>query len=76
LKPTEYSKNINSYGRLKLCLQPDVSVTTNRSRRFKYPDVTVTANSAEGLNMRVCALVIYIKRILEQSDMERHALTR
>jgi hypothetical protein len=47
---SEYTKNINFYGRLKLCLQPDVSVMTNRSRRFKCPDVTVTANRAEGLN--------------------------
>jgi hypothetical protein len=49
LKPTEYSKNINFYGRLKLGLQPDVSVTTNRSRRFKCREVIVTANRAEGL---------------------------
>jgi hypothetical protein len=35
---------------LKLCLQPNVSVTTNHSRRFKCHDVTVTASHAEGLN--------------------------
>jgi hypothetical protein len=47
----EIQKNINLYGHLKICLQPDVSVTTNRSRRFKCPGITVTANRAEGLNM-------------------------
>jgi hypothetical protein len=49
LSSSKYSKNINFYGRLKLCLYSDVSVMTNRSRRFKCLDVTVTANCAEGL---------------------------
>jgi hypothetical protein len=59
LSSSEYSKNINFYGHLKLCLQPDVSVTTNRNnRRFKCPDVTLMANRAEGLiaynNLAIC----------------------
>jgi hypothetical protein len=44
----EIQKKHKFFGNLKICLQPDVSVT-NRSRRFKCPDVTVTANRAEGL---------------------------
>jgi hypothetical protein len=49
LNPSKYSKNINFYGRLNLCLHPNVSVTTNHSRQFKCHDVTVMANHAEGL---------------------------
>jgi hypothetical protein len=49
LNPWKYRKSINFYGRLKICLQPDISVTTNRSRRFKCPNITVTANRAEVL---------------------------
>jgi hypothetical protein len=49
LNPSEYNKNIHFYGRLKLCLQPNVSVTTNRSSQFKCHDVAVMANHAEGL---------------------------
>jgi hypothetical protein len=56
LKRNEYSKNINVYGRLKLCLQSNVGVTMNRSRRFKCHDVTVTANHAEGLRREECGV--------------------
>jgi hypothetical protein len=50
LNPSEWIETLNFYGRLKLCLQSDVIVTTNRSRRFKCLDVTETANRAEGLS--------------------------
>jgi hypothetical protein len=49
LNPSEQNKTLNFFGCLKLCLQPDVSVTTNRSSRFKCLDVRVTANHAERL---------------------------
>jgi hypothetical protein len=49
LNPSEYNKTLNFYGRLKLCLQADVSFSLNRSKGFKCPDETGTANHAEGL---------------------------
>jgi hypothetical protein len=49
LNPSEQNKTLNFYGHLKLCLQPNVSLTMNRSRRFKCLDIRMMANHAEGL---------------------------
>jgi hypothetical protein len=49
LNPSKYNKTLNFYGRLKLCLQADVSFSLKRSKGFKCLDETGTANHAEGL---------------------------
>jgi hypothetical protein len=78
LNSSEYGKNINFYGRLKICLQPNVSVTTNHSRRFKCHDVTVTENRAEGLILHLhFAITIWITDkfsqapIMQRNDRQR-----
>jgi hypothetical protein len=50
---TSYSRPNNYYGRYKLGLQQNETLTLNRSQRFKCPNDTVTSNRTEGLNYSV-----------------------
>jgi hypothetical protein len=47
---TSYSKPINYYGRYKLGLQLNETLTSNHRQWFKCPNFTVTSNRAERLN--------------------------
>jgi hypothetical protein len=53
-----HSKNINCYGRIKICRHQGFNVRTNRSRRFKCLGNTFKPNHVEGLIGSHAALVV------------------